>query len=336
MRFDLPKIRSGVALARAVGEPVESLHWLANARTHGNRKDSTHYRNWWTRKRSGGWRLIESPLPRLKQVQRELLPLVFDRIEPHPLSFGFCKGRSVIDFAKPHVKQSACLKLDLRDFFSQVTTGRVFGLLRKMGFCREVSHLIALLTTVRTDVETLSVGHPDPSFDIREPALRKRHLPQGAPTSPVIANMCAFGLDVRLSGLARSVGAHYSRYADDILISGDHDFARQAHRLKTVAGTIALEEGFEINFRKTRLLRSSQRQFVAGMVLNEGTNLPRVEFDRLKAILHNCVRHGHKSQNRDSHPRFREHLEGRVRWVETVNATKGAKLRILFDQIVWV
>ena len=130
----------------------------------------------------------------------------------HPLSFGFCKGRSVIDFVKPHVRQSACLKLDLRDFFTQVTTGRVFGLLRKMGFGREVSHLIALLTTVRTDVKTLSVGHPDPSFDIREPALRKRQLPQGAPTSPAIANLCAFGMDVRLSGLARSVGAHSVSY----------------------------------------------------------------------------------------------------------------------------
>ena len=83
-------------------------------------------------------------------------------------------------------------------------------------------------------------------------------------------------------------------------------------------------------------MRSSQRQFAAGMVLNEGTNLPRLEFDRLKAILNNCVRHGHESQNRDSHPGFREHLEGRVRWAETVNASKGAKLRNLFEQIVWV
>lgn len=335
MRFDLPQFESKAAFANAVGESLEDLHWLANARTFANRKDSRHYRSWWVRKRSGGWRLIESPLPRLKQVQRELLGLIFDRIEPHALSFGFCKGRSVTDFAKPHVGQAACLKLDLTDFFLCVTTGRVFGLLKRMGFRRDVSHLIALLTTVRTCEEVLTVGHPEPAFEIRDFAFRSRHLPQGAPTSPAIANLIAFGLDVRLSGLARKAGAHYSRYADDILFSGDSDFARQAKRISIVAGTIALEEGFEVNFRKSRLMRSSQRQFAAGMVLNERTNLRRRDFDRLKATLHNCVRHGPISQNRASHPWFREHLEGRVQWVETISNNQGRKLRELFEMIRW-
>ncbi len=335
MRFDLPKFRSVTALARAVGVPVGDLYWLANPRSHLRRNDSRHYRSWWIRKRSGGHRLIESPLPRLKEVQNQLLSQVFDRIPPHCLSFGFRKGGSVVDFAKPHVRQDVCLKLDLKDFFLHVTTGRVFGLLKTAGFRRDLSHLMALLVTVRTGEELLTVGHPDPSFTIRDPVYRRRHLPQGAPTSPAIANLCAFGLDVRLSGLARSVGAHYSRYADDILLSGDSDFGRQAKRLSVVAGTIALEEGFEVNFRKLRLMRSSQQQFAAGMVLNDGLSVRRNDFDALKAILHNCVRHGPASQNRFSVPRFREHMEGRVRWVETVSKNRGRKLREIFEKIQW-
>ena len=339
MRFDfskdLPNIPSISALSRLLDQPTETLYWLANARSLRNHGDSRHYNSWWIRKRSGGWRLVESPKSRLKKVQRQLLAQIFDRIPPHALAFGFCKGRNVVDFVKPHVGQQACLKIDLADFFTHVTTGRVWGLLRKAGYNREVAHLIALLTTVRTSQRLLSIEHPNSAFTIRQPELRRRHLPQGAPTSPAIANLCAFGLDVRLSGLARRYGAHYTRYADDIVISGDHELERQAHRLKIVAGTIALEEGFAVNFRKTKLMRSSQRQIATGVVLNERLNITRSNYDSLKATLFNCAQHGPQSQNRDAHPFFREHLNGRIMWVEQLNATKGKKLRELFERIQW-
>jgi len=164
--------------------------------------------------------------------------------------------------------------------------------------------------------------------------LTQRHLPQGAPTSPAIANLCAWRLDARLSGLARKLGGvHYSRYADDILLSGDNDLARQAKRIKILAGAIALEEGFQINFRKTKLMRSSQRQTACGMVLNEKLNIDRRQYDLLKAILFNCIRHGAKSQNRNRHAHFKQHLAGRIGWIEQVNAQRARKLQALFEQI---
>ena len=335
MRFDLPKIPSVLALSQLLDQPAKTLYWLRNARNCQKQSDSRHYHCWWIRKRSGGWRLVESPKPRLKEIQRQLLIRVFDRFPPHALAFGFRKGRSVVDFLQPHIGQQACLKIDLADFFTHVTTGRVFGLLRKAGYCREVAHLIALLTTVRTSERLLTIDHPDPAFTIRDHALTRRHLPQGAPTSPAIANLCAFGLDVRLSGLARRHGSHYSRYADDILISGDLELERLAHRLKIVAGTIALEEVFEVNFRKTKLMRSNQRQLAAGVVINEKLNLARSHYDSLKATLFNCVKHGPQTQNRDSHPFFREHLNGRIMWVEQLNPQKGRKLRELFERVRW-
>ena len=40
---------------------------------------------------------------------------------------------------------------------------------------------------------------------------------------------------------------------------------------------------------------------MAGVVLNAHPNVPRPEYERLKATLCNCVRHGPASQNRDGH-----------------------------------
>ena len=72
-----------------------------------------------------------------------------------------------------------------------------------------------------------------------------------------------------------------------------------------------------------------------GLVANRHPNVIRSDFDCLKAILNNCVRLGPEGQNREAHPRFRLHLEGRVGFVETVNAAKGMRLRRILDQITW-
>ena len=338
MKYYLPRISTKLQLADRLELNPHELHWLMNQRRGKSDPNSSskHYRCRWIRKRSGGWRLIEAPKSKLRYCQRILLDQIFSLIPPHPLSFGFCRGRRVIDFAKPHTNKDACLLFDLADFFTSVTTGRVFGLLRKLGYNRDVAHAIALLTTVETSHRTLTVEHPEATFSIQSPQHLRRHLAQGAPTSPAVANLCAYRLDLRLSALARSIGGVcYSRYADDILFSGDEDLARQSKRLAALVGAIAIEEGFELNYRKTKLLRSNQRQSVAGMVLNEKLNVSRNSFDQLKAILHNCVRFGPTSQNRERHPEFRAHLDGRIQWLETVNAKRGRKLRAIFERIQW-
>jgi retron-type reverse transcriptase len=159
------------------------------------------------------------------------------------------------------------------------------------------------------------------------------HLPQGAPTSPALANLAAFRLDCRLSAAAARVGATYTRYADDLAFSGDMTFARGISRFQSLVWKIIGEEGFEVNHRKTRVMHKSVRQRLCGLVVNEHVNIDRRSYDRLKAILTNCQRHGLDTQNRQKHPHFREHLDGRVAYVEQINPARGARLRALFDQI---
>jgi RNA-directed DNA polymerase len=154
-------------------------------------------------------------------------------------------------------------------------------------------------------------------------------------TSPALANLCAYRLDCRLAGLARTVGGEYTRYADDLAFSGSEAFEKSVERFSIHVAAILIEEGFRVNYRKTRVMRQVVRQHLAGLVANQRLNVMRPEFDRLKATLTNCVRKGPGSQNREQHPQFRAHLEGRVTFVEMVNPSRAKRLRDLYERIVW-
>jgi len=82
-------------------------------------------------------------------------------------------------------------------------------------------------------------------------------------------------------------------------------------------------------------MRQGVRQHLAGLVTNQRLNVQRSVFDRLKATLTNCARWGPESQNRERHPQFRMHLEGRVAFVEMINSTRGKRLRTIFKRIQW-
>ena len=161
------------------------------------------------------------------------------------------------------------------------------------------------------------------------------HLPQGAPTSPALANLCGYRLDCRLGGLARLFGAVYTRYADDLAFSGDKSFDRSVARFSAHVAAISAEEGFAVNYRKTRIMRQSVRQHLAGLVINQRLNVRRKDFDLLKAILTNCVCHGPAKQNRQQHPHFRQHLAGRIGFIESIDPEKGRRLRGVFEKIDW-
>ncbi len=165
--------------------------------------------------------------------------------------------------------------------------------------------------------------------------LAHTHLPQGAPTSPALANLACYRLDRRLSGLASAFGASVTRYADDITFSGGPSLRQGIPDLLALLRTIVAEEGFTLATPKTRVTTRSGQQRVLGMVVNERRSLDRRWLERLEATLVNCARTGPASQNRGGHPDFRAHLVGQLAWVADAAPHKVGRLRALFDAIDW-
>lgn len=339
--WHLPAIESAGALTDWLGIPLIDLLWFADLKGLGYKLPTQQLRHYHYRiltKKSGNIRLIEAPKPRLKQLQRQILAGILEQVPLHPAAHGFRKAHSIKTFVAPHTGCRVVLRMDLSDFFPTLTYARIQALFRTAGYPESVADLLAgICTTVAPRDAWRGLD-----WDINRTQLRearelysRRHLPQGAPTSPALANLCAFRIDCRLSGLARAAGAAYTRYADDLAFSGGEAFDRCVERFSLHAAAILLQEGFHVNHHKTRIMRQGVRQRLAGLVVNQHVNIQRSEFDRLKATLTNCLRFGPESQNRDAHPSFRSHLEGRVAFVEMVNPVRGKHLRIVFERIHW-
>lgn len=336
--LSLPAITTEGNLAAWLSLAPGELNWFADCL---GRERSTppgplrHYRYRPLRKASGQIRVLEAPKPRLKRLQRRLLHEILDRIPPHPAAHAFRAGRSVASYVAPHAGQDVVLHVDLREFFPSIRASRINALLRTIGYPEAVARLIAGLCTNSTPRDALTNGdEPEIEFGSYR-FYREPHLPQGAPTSPALANLCAYRLDVRLSALARRFGAEYSRYADDLLFSGGAELAQGLSRFRTFVLAIALDEGFSIRARKTRVMRRHESQRAAGVILNTHPNLPRKNFDSLRALLFNCARFGPSSQNHAGHADFREHLRGRIAYSAMINESRSRKLQALFDRIDW-
>jgi hypothetical protein len=149
---------------------------------------------------------------------------------------------------------------DLQDFFTSVRASRVHALFETLGYAETVARELTALCTTATPEPVLRRMHEQSGLTWTQlQRLRDPHLPQGAPTSAALANLCAFRLDLRLDGLAHTLGARYTRYADDIVLSGGNHLSETMSRIEAWIGRIAIEEGFALNHRKTRCLNGSSR-----------------------------------------------------------------------------
>ncbi len=339
--WGVPAIRTPGELADWLGISVSHLDWFADRRNLEYKRSQGRLRHYHYRplvKRFGHVRLIEAPKPRLKDMQRRILAGILDRVPVHVAAHGFRRGHSIKSFASAHVGKRVVVRIDLEDFFPSISMARIQALFRTVGYPERVADLLAGLCSNSTPLDVWDeIGLPPAGRQVHNVRFlySQPHLPQGAPTSPALANLCAYRLDCRLAGLAAAADATYTRYADDLAFSGDRAFDRIARRFCLHVCATVMEEGFAVQHRKTRVMRHGVRQHLAGIVVNERLTVPRTDYDRLKATLTNCIRNGASSQNRAGHADFYAHLLGRVSFVEMVNPARGSRLRELFNQIKW-
>jgi retron-type reverse transcriptase len=265
-------------MAKAIGIPEYAIRRYAF-------QADRYYKQFRIPKRNGrSWRSINAPSRSLKGIQRWILYFVLRPRDLHDACIGFRPGRSIASNASPHVSQDFVATLDLKDFFPSVTSARVFGLFRSLGYPDEVSFILTRLCTYRGA------------------------LAQGAPTSPDIANLVCRKLDVRLGAICRCRSWKYTRYADDLSISGKGS----GERARELLEAIVKEEGFEPNPRKSRTCRRGTRQTVTGLVVNDGVSIPRPWRRRLRAMVHQLSIRDKAALSR------RHHIEGQLSFLAMV------------------
>jgi RNA-directed DNA polymerase len=348
----LPNLPSVGALAHWLGLTVDELEtytsrsrWRYRAGTRllaaGSAPDirspaqaaspASHYHLKIMPKRDGSPRLLEAPKSILKTLQRRVHQGLLAGLPCNPCAHGFVAHRGPSTFTVTHVAQPVVLRFDLANFFTSIPAPRVHGLFRTLGYPAGVSRaLTQLCTHAVRNPRMLTQLPPQMRASARMP-----HLPQGAPSSPTLANLAAYRLDLRCHGFAQSLGAQYTRYADDLAFSGGSELARKWRLVERTVHSIAREEGFSLNPQKTRKMKQGVRQALTGLVLNHRATPPRKAIKTLEAVLVNCVRHGPTSQNRDSLADFRGHLIGRVSYMAQFPSTRTAKLTALLAHIDW-
>lgn len=329
MRFGAVAIPDLAALAVLLNVTPTELEWFADRGGWLRRASEplSHYR-YRRLPKATGVRVVEAPKVRLREIQRRILHRILAGIPAHPACHGFEKGRSAITFAAGHAGSEIVVRQDLRDFFPTITVARVRAVFAACGYSTVVARVLAELCTTATPVVQLR------GLDYAQrTALAVRHLPQGAPTSPRLANLIARGLDRRVSGYALAHGLTYTRYADDLAFSGNADL--DTGRLIWVVTTIARDEGFTMHTGKTLIRRAHQRQVLAGLVVNDSPAAPRARYDAVRALLHNCARTGARAQNIDEHNDFRGHVYGLISWIGETSPHRRDKLLAMAQRVDW-
>lgn len=326
--YGLPVWHNGQDLAAAMEISLAELRWLTY---HRRGATLVHYHRYDIPKKTGGQRHISAPKPKLARAQRFILDHVLNGLNLADPAHGFRQEHNVVTNASPHVGREVVINLDVEDFFPSITFRRVKGVFKKLGYSEHLATVLALLTT---EPPRQKAQFDDKLYHV---ALGERRLPQGACTSPALTNLICVRLDRRLAALCQGLNVNYTRYADDLTFSGDLTSSGdpvEVGKVLGIARKVLREEGFNENRSKTRVMRRSGCQEVTGVVVNDRPTVSRREVRRLRAILHNCQRHGLESQNREGHPDFAAHLRGRVAFITMVDPERGAPLRATLDKLL--
>lgn len=327
--FDVKRIADVEALAAWQNMSLPELDWFAARGRRSKRLPERlrHYRVWRIPKAHGGFRLIEAPKERLATAQRRILDDVLAAVPPHPAAHGFVRGRSAVSFAGPHSLHDTVVRIDLKHCFEHANYRRVKAVFTAIGYTPGVCEYLAALCTTTCAIDDAAQLDP-----FHAALLRERHLPQGAPTSPALLNLILRRMDIRIAGFAEKNRLTYTRYGDDLALSGDDIDPKL---VTWVVSSIVHDEGFRVHPDKLRVMGDHQRQQLAGLVVNAGPRARRTDFDALKALLHNAVRDGGESQNREGRGDFRGYVYGRIGWVSTGSPTRRRKLMALAAQVDW-
>lgn len=237
-------------------------------------------------------RTIYQPSRELKALQGWVLRNILDKLSSSPFSIGFEKNQSILNNATPHMGANFMLNIDLEDFFPSLTADKVFGVFHSLGYNRLVSSCLTKICCYRN------------------------LLPQGAPSSPKLANLICSKLDYRIQGYAGSRGLIYTRYADDLTLSAQS--MKKVVKAKDFLISIIPTEGLKVNALKTCISGPRSQKKVTGLVISqEKVGIGRLKYKEIRAKIH------HIFTGRSMEV---EHVKGWLSFISSVDSKSHKRL----------
>lgn len=254
------------------------------------------------KKKNGGYREINRPKKSLIVFQKTFSRfLAQSKSSNLNVSFGFEKGKSIVDGAEKHINKLVVINIDIKNFFKSITK-------------EQVEQCLVDYFNPKTSVSELSTFF-----------IYKGYLPTGAPTSPILSNYICEKLDEDLVTLCSNFNATYTRYADDLTFSYNNNFPPK----EVIDSVIKIlgKYGFKPNHNKIKVLRKNNRQEVTGLVVNEKVNLKREFRYNLKALFHNFNKKGYNETRKVFTEKFPEKLflPTITGWLDHYGFIKGKK-----------
>lgn len=325
---ELPVIFSTKHLAIKLGIKFSRLNYLIENRYQ-------YYEHFEIRKKNGGTRMISSPSHELKIIQSWILQNILSKIKIHDACNSYQHEKSILTNASPHKGADVVLRIDLFKFFDTVTEKRIYGMFESFGYHSNLAVDLAALCTLPATDEYWTFFNEKQKNRLLLIKDLQPILPQGAPTSPALSNLVGRRLDKRLSGLANKHKLKYSRYADDLVLSGNRNDMPSTHLIYRIIKS----EGFSPNYKKTKVMRKGTRQIITGLTVSDGIHVPKKFKKQIFRILHFCEKYGASNYQRQSFAKdkayFREWLLGKIFYIRSIDKLTGDKLLERFNRLTW-
>lgn len=285
----LPIVFDRNHLAGLVGYKWELLRNII----HSQQK---YYRTFYILKKNGGRRRLKEPYPSLKEIQNWIKDYVLKKCDISRFAKAYAPGRSIYENVRFHKNHPVVIKFDVEDFFGSINRWQVTSLFKKMGYNQELSEIFANLCCL------------------------DNCLPQGAPTSPYLSNIFAREIDERLSKYLWKRKLYYTRYSDDITISGNI-LNEQIPQIMSFCKYLLSNYGLRLNDEKTKILRQHQKQYVTGVVVNDKISIDKKIKKKIRQHMFYIKKYGlesHMTHLQIKQQNYVYHLIGKIQWVLTI------------------
>lgn len=168
-------------------------------------------------------RILHPSINHLRTVQNRILRSILSSLPIPEYAYGAIKKKDNIKNAKRHQGKKYIFTTDLKDFFPSITRHHVFEMFRSFNFSPTVSRILTQLTTY------------------------KGRLPQGTPTSPLIANLVFIKTGRKLQQFAVQFNLVFTTFIDDLTFSSSVDFKDKVPEIIKIIQS----DGFKISHNKT-------------------------------------------------------------------------------------